>query len=64
MSARKNHTSTDSTDRDIATETSPSTGPRQTAEVFHAVYGLGDPELRATCNPGDADLKDFFEVSS
>jgi len=31
---------------------------------MHAVYGLGDPEPRATCNPDDDVLKDFFGVSS
>jgi len=51
------------TDTDLF-EPSPSTGARRTAAVFHAVYGLGDPEPRATCNPDDDVLKDFFGVSS
>jgi len=45
-------------------DASPSTGAKGTAGAMHAVYGLGDPEPRATCNPDDDVLKDFFGVSS
>jgi len=51
------------TDSDVF-EQSPSTGARQTAEAMHAVFGFGDPDPIATCNPVDAYLKDFFGVSS
>jgi len=45
-------------------EASPSTGPEQVSHLSHAVYGLGEPEPRATCKPEDADLKEFLGVSS
>ena len=55
--------SDDRIDHDHLTE-SPSTGAEAVARANHAVYGLGEPEPRATCKPGDADLKEFLGVSS
>jgi len=49
-------------DRDHLDE-SPSTGAEQVARANHAVYGLGEPEPRATIE-NDEHLKDFFGVSS
>ena len=71
MSARKNHTSTDSTDRDIATETSPSTGYRGVFAVMGATPGLGDPEPEDAAEPSTASRRpradtgaDVLEVST
>lgn len=48
---------------DLDLTPSPSTGAVGTAAAMHAIYGLGDPEPRATTD-ADEYLKDFFGVSS